>query len=850
MLGDIVYHYKIIEKLGDGGMGVVYKAWDTKLHRHVALKFLSQNISNEIDKKRFIQEAQAASILDHPNICSIHEINETIDSQLFIVMSYYMGETLKCKIQRGPLQYDKVQEYAAQIAAGLSCSHSQGIIHRDIKPANIIITNDNVLKIVDFGLAKIVSAAHITKSGTTPGTILYMSPEQLLGNATDYRSDIWSFGVVLYEMLTGKPPFYAEYEQAISYSIVNDDPKPLSDYEIFITDSFQNIVLKCLQKNPENRYKNCKEIVLDLVSEKTNSSKKKFNGHFTLPKTKQAKRKSPVFLSIAASFLLLLLLFQIPPINSFIKKVVGYSYLPAGKRVAFLPIEPLQKDSNLEGLARGLSIHLFSELVKLQKIDSSLCIIPIKDIREHGITSSTKAARTLSATLTFTSTLVSNSDQYTLYISLNDAKKGNVLDTEIVTSPCTDTIQFQNKARPCIAKLLKIKDINHEISHESTMSARSNTFYLNGLDYLHNYSVGNNLDISIIQLSKSIAEDSTFSLPIAAISEAYWQKYIETKDVQWVDSAKYNIQKALEMDENSPELYVSAGRIYAGTGENNRAIENYKQAIKLDNKFFAAYLQLSNEYRNLENFDLAKETLHKAKNLEPDYWRVHHHLGYFYYAQGDLEKAKDIYEYVIELVPDNIIGYNYVASIYCFLENFSNAKIDFEKSNRIKPNYTANYNLGTIYFYEQNFNKATENYKIALDINNKDYRTWAGLAASLFWSGENYAKADSCYRKAIELALKTDKVNPLDYSVKADMAGYYVQIDEPKKALSLINLVKNSNPTNENIMFRIGENYALVGERDSAIVWLSKALEHNFPKYDIENNPALISIVAENVLKF
>jgi eukaryotic-like serine/threonine-protein kinase len=231
MIGQTVSHYKILEKIGGGGMGVVYKAEDTKLHRTVALKFLPQALSFDDEaKKRFVQEAEAASSLQHHNICTIHDIDETEDGQIFICMDRYEGETLKKKIERGPLKIDEAIEILAQIATGLQKAHEKNIIHRDIKPANIFITKDNVAKVLDFGLAKLSRQSMLTKTGSTLGTLAYMSPEQLKSSEVDSRADIFSLGVVFYEMLTGKLPFKGEYESAQMYSIVNDEPEPLEKH--------------------------------------------------------------------------------------------------------------------------------------------------------------------------------------------------------------------------------------------------------------------------------------------------------------------------------------------------------------------------------------------------------------------------------------------------------------------------------------------------------------------------------------------------------------------------------------------------------------------------------------------
>ena len=265
MIGRTISHYKIIEKIGSGGMGTVYKAQDTILDRFVALKFLSPHLSQaEEEKKRFIHEAKAASALDHPNICNIYEIDETEDGQIFIAMACYEGESLKDKIDRGPMPIDEVLNIAIQIAQGLEKAHSKEIVHRDIKPANVLVTEDGQVKIVDFGLAKLAGMTMLTKEGTTLGTVAYMSPEQTKGIDIDHRADIWALGVIVYEMLTRERPFKGDYEQAVIYSIMNDEPEPVKKLNPDVPIELEQIVTKALRKNPELRYSAAGELLKDL----------------------------------------------------------------------------------------------------------------------------------------------------------------------------------------------------------------------------------------------------------------------------------------------------------------------------------------------------------------------------------------------------------------------------------------------------------------------------------------------------------------------------------------------------------------------------------------------------------
>ncbi len=265
MIGKTISHYKILKKLGSGGMGVVYKAKDLKLGRFVVLKFLPLHLSaDDEEKQRFIQEAKAASALDHPNICTIYEIGETAEGQIFIVIAYYEGETLKKKIECGPLKVNEAIDVAIQVAQGLERAHESGIIHRDIKSANIMITDRGEVKILDFGLAKLVGQTKLTKTSTMMGTIAYMSPEQACGEEVDYRTDIWSLGVVLYEMLIAQLPFIQEYEAAIIYSILNESPPLPREIREDMPAELEKIILKCLRKDRKDRYSSIQQLLKNL----------------------------------------------------------------------------------------------------------------------------------------------------------------------------------------------------------------------------------------------------------------------------------------------------------------------------------------------------------------------------------------------------------------------------------------------------------------------------------------------------------------------------------------------------------------------------------------------------------
>ncbi len=358
MIGQTVSHYRIIEKLGEGGMGVVYKAEDTALQRTVALKFLPPELTRDADaKQRFLHEARAAARLDHPNICTVYEVGES-DGQLFLAMACYEGMTLREKLQAGPLPWAEAATLAMQAAAGLSEAHAHGIVHRDIKPANLFLTSKGQVKILDFGLAKLTGASVLTKSGSTMGTAAYMSPEQVAGGAAEAQSDLWSLGVVLYEMVSGRTPFAGDYAQAVMYGILNEVPVPLEKLEIDAPAALQEILTKCLAKRPGERYTSAEELGRALAA---CLGPEESAAVLALLRPARVRRRWLVP-AVVAAIAVLLAIFNLVAWRN------GWGPFPAPERairLAVLPLANLSGDPEQEYLSDGLTQELINQLGRL-----------------------------------------------------------------------------------------------------------------------------------------------------------------------------------------------------------------------------------------------------------------------------------------------------------------------------------------------------------------------------------------------------------------------------------------------------------------------------------------------------
>jgi len=355
--GSVISHYTISEKLGEGGMGVVYKAEDIKLKRTVALKFLPEEVVKDAEaRKRFLREARAALSLDHTHIGTIYEVHDD-DDNTFIVMAYYEGDTLQDLIKSGPLPVKDAIDICLQAARGLEKAHKKHIVHRDIKPSNILLTGEGQVKIIDFGLAKGDGKTMLTKEGTTLGTAQFMSPEQAQGQEADQRTDIWSLGVVLYTLLTGQLPFQGDYEQAIMYAILNETPEPVTGLRTGIPIAVDHILEKAMAKDPAERYQHIEDMIVDLAKVIKNRKEESTSGQ-SIPVRRKQKIVVPLFAGILVPFLVCL-------------AAVYFFFLRSNRTIDSVAIMPFVNESgnpDLEYLSDGITENLISTLALLEDL--------------------------------------------------------------------------------------------------------------------------------------------------------------------------------------------------------------------------------------------------------------------------------------------------------------------------------------------------------------------------------------------------------------------------------------------------------------------------------------------------
>jgi eukaryotic-like serine/threonine-protein kinase len=719
MIGQIISHYRILEKIGQGGMGEVFLAEDTKLERKVALKFLTaQYSSDKEERKRFIHEAKAASALDHPNICSVYEIGETPEGQLFIAMGFYEGKTLKDKIKARPLPVNEAVETAIQIAEGLKKAHGKGIVHRDLKPANIMLTDEGSVKIVDFGLAKLKGLTRLTKSGTTLGTVAYMSPEQALGKEVDQRSDIWSLGVILYEMLTGKLPFPGEYDQAILYAVINEQPEPVTGLRSGIPLELERLIGKALAKDREERYQHADDLLADLRHEKKNlESMKAGQTSREIATTKPAKKKLTIVAAAAAVAIAAIVFFLFSPFKLRIGQ--RQSVQAAVNSLAVMYFENLQDPADKNKTSQMITALLttglsdsprYIQVVSSQRLFDILKLLGKENLKVIDKTVASEVARKAGVQWMVTGKVLTEEPNIVLITELSDAATGNILATQRVNgAPGENLFAVVDKLSPQVVQALALpeqaqKETEKPMAEMTTHSLDAYRAYIEGLDncYKYYFIAAEN------DMKKALEYDPDFTMAY------YWlaQLNYESRDYHEASDYLAQAQKRSAKMIRKEKLYVRALTAAIG-GNYGLALEGYREITVLYPEEKDAYFFLG-EILNDKLLDHAEaiRCLKKAIAIDPNFKRAYNSLAYVYSYAGDFEKSIWALNHYIALAPDEPNAYDTRGDVYAQSGQIDAAIESVKKAVAIKPDFSPSLErLGYLHLFKQKYVLAEKYFK-------------------------------------------------------------------------------------------------------------------------------------------
>lgn len=640
--GQTIFHYQLLEQLGSFGMAVVYKALDKKLERHVVLKFLSLRPDmDDKEKQRFFLEAKTASSLDHPNICTIYEINESKEGQVYIAMAFYEGETLKEKIERGPLSLKEALQITRQICQGLQKAHEKDIVHRDIKPANIIVTHDQVVKILDFGVAKFQSKAHVTIPGTVIGTPGYMAPEQASGKNVDLRVDIWATGVLLYEMFTAHLPFEGDNELAVMYAIVNEKQLPIDTFRPLESTQLQIIIDKALEKNPDHRYQNMTEFLADLDSFE-----------------KRPLQATPTRKEIAA--------------------------VPATPSIAVLPLIDLSPDRDQEYFCDGLTEEIINALTRAKelKVISRNSAFQFKggnlDISQIG--------RRLGVQQILEGSLRKGGKKIRVTVRLINVSDGFLIWADDYERELEDIFAIQDDIARSVVNKLKVKLIGiseTQLLKKYTENVDAFSTYLQGR-FHWNKRTSDSLQKCIEYFKQAIELDSQYALAYAGLADAHIVLgfYGKHRPPETMPLALKAATRALEIDEKLAEAHISVGCVEAVYQWNwPNADKQFQRGIELNPEYAIGHHWYAINYLTpLERFEEAQKSIQKALELEHSSLVINSTQGLISYFSRDYQKSIETLEQTLQMDQDYPVTHFFLGRALVQASRYSEAMDHFQKA--------------------------------------------------------------------------------------------------------------------------------------------------------------------------
>ena len=845
--------YQVEELLGEGGMGAVYRAYDRELDRTVALKLIRPELgSDPTISQRFRQELLLASKISHKNILRIHDLGEANGTK-FISMAYVEGEDLhRLLLREGRLPLSRALPIAKQLCAALEAAHAEGVVHRDLKPQNILLDKAGQVYVSDFGLAKSLEpdATQVTMSGQFLGTPRYMSPEQALAAPLDHRSDLYSLGLILYEMVTGEIPFKADSTLQTMYLRVHEKPADPRQHNSQLPDYLAQIILRCLETDPAQRYQSAREILDDLAAAQPSRP----TGSRQLPIIASPKANRKIWYVSATGFLLLAILavLAVAPTRRLLlgrrsastqQPIAGIPPLSQGKYLALLPFRVIGDKNALgyvsDGLVEATAAKLFQmKEVHLASPSAVQAINPDEPLE--------KIARRLGVNLIAQGTVQGSAAKMRITISLDDvADRRRVWTTEFSGVP-QDLLTLEDNIYAQLVAALALKPNNSEaaaLTSHPTENAEAYDLYLKGREDMRQEQDAKKVQAALGLYQKALAKDSGFALAYAGVADASLSMYRHTKDSFWSDKALRAAQQAEQLNANLPEVHFSLGSVYTDTGKTAEAISELKRALELAPKSDEGYRRLGQVYSSTGRKPEAIEAYKRAIELNPYYWENHNALGGAYYSFGQNEEAVASFKKVIELEPDNAAGYDNLGVVLMRMERWNDCIPDFEKALQLQPYYATYSNLGTAYFFLKRYDDAVRMFEKAVAMNPNEHMAMGNLADGYRWAGRRQ-QALATYEKAIALAYKQLAINPRDAEAMGYLGEYFAKKGDPQRGLDFIRRARAMDPTDVSLTYFQAVVECIHGQKSDALKALHQALQQGYPAQEAQSDPELKDLQA------
>jgi serine/threonine protein kinase/tetratricopeptide (TPR) repeat protein len=827
LTGTLAGRFLITARLGGGGMGEVYRAEDNRLKRTVALKRLAPSLrADPVYRRRFQQESERVSRFIDPHIAAVYDVLEE-QSEIFLVMEYIEGENLRQRLRR-PMTLEQFFEIALQCAEALSAAHERGIVHCDIKPENIMLTTAGQVKILDFGVAKHLprsdQSSTVDRAGAVGGTPAYMSPEVLLERVPDGRADIFSLGVVFYEMLTGHHPFLASSFVVTTDRIRHETPAAIRIFNRNVPETLEAAVMKMLAKDPVQRYSSAKELLQDLQAIHTGVTPSKLLGILARPRKVLSRWRggwTALTVVIVAVLLAIVVYRQIPKAS----RPFGEPSPPV--QLAVLPFSSTGNSPGAKAFCDGLTDTLTARLTKLAG-NRPLQVVPASEVRAENVNSVEQARKDFGVGMVLAGSLHESGGQVRVTYSLVDARTRRQLHADTIDANLADPFAVEDQVVSGVLAMLGLEiqpDERVVLAARGTHDPSAYEQYLRGRGYLLDYHKPENIDSAIASFNRALTLDPKYPQAYAGLGEAYWQSYAEGQHGKdWIDKARSACEQAVSAAPQLAEGHICLGRVYRGTGEYEKAAAEFQKATSLDPTSDDAYRGLAGAYEKLNKPVDAEATYRQAIRLRPQYWAGYSWLGNFYFQQGRFDDAIRMFQQVIALAPDNFRGYSNLGAMYLIEGRYPEGIGALEKSLAIRPTAGAYDNLGNAYFAKRNFDAAARNFEAALKFDNTNWLTWGNLGDAYYWTAGKTQEASNAYAQAIRLADDELRVNPRDGRVLAYRATYLAMVGRKDQSLASLQKAISISPHDPEVQFRAALVYNHLGDTTQTLEWLRKAL--------------------------
>ena len=841
-------HFKIIDILGKGVMGAVYKAKDLALERYVAIKTL--RISST-EQPLILAEAKTISKLNHPNIVTIYDIARDGDAN-FIVMEWVDGNPLNTVIPSQGMALNKVLDYAKQMVAALACAHQQQIIHHDIKPQNIMLDVNGRIKILDFGIAALIEPlaeqepsdeqAKPQQQSLTPalaivGSPQYMSPEKIQGLASDTRSDLFSLGIVLYEMLTGVKPFLGLNIKQITQAISHGKYTPLAELKPQLPPELIAVVDKLLQKAPAERYQTAKALGqdIDAIAEKINHKKNWWQQQHWLT---QAFLLLPIIAILGWSIRSVLF----PPST---QDLIARQ-LVESKKIAFLPFDNISGDPVLQIFSDGIATMLSSDLAEVgyQQGDGTTWVLPTSEVRNLEDPSVSGIYNKYGVDTIVTGSIQHMGSTRSLHLTLVNGADGRVLKSKQLTLDANKLFDAQTEIRQQVLDILGWKippALNQQFAAQKPSFDGAYKHYLQGQGYLYRFDHGDNINKALGAFQAAIKIDPNYADAYVGLAEAQLRSFTETKDIDLLKPMVVTVDTLTKVDRHHPLLNYLQAELKLNQGDYEGAVELFKKSIELQESFIKAFTGLSDAYIYLGEHLKAQKVLLSAIKIMPNNNTVLAKIGALHFSNGDYNKAINYFNLLAQQAPNNYIAYLNISACHYLNGDIELAILAAQKSLVIQKNADAYANIGTAYFILKSYDKAVEAFENMIALNDSDYINWGNLADAYRYANDN--KYLGAFEQAIILAEQVIELNPKNKYTVALLAYYHANLNNRAKTLYYAEQINEQDAGVE--LFFIAAAYVRLDMKKPALKFLKFAIKNNYSIAEITNSPLFNSLKSE-----